>query len=115
MLPPALRSWLAVAVRKAAAWSCWSAVRYLTHLSHQVIVEVERNLQRKLPSALPSFRLIVDRCLRVVPDPQPADLSPYCGLADPEDLPIFPDPLVGEPYAQVQRPRTWQVEGMIPL
>ena len=57
--------------------------------SRQVIVEAERNLQRKLPAALPSFRLIVDRCLRVVPDPQPADLSPYSELADPKDLPIL--------------------------
>ncbi len=37
--------------------------------SQQVVVEAERNLIAKLPQALPAFRLIADRCLRVVPDP----------------------------------------------
>ena len=57
--------------------------------SEQVIVEAERNLSAKLAQALPAFQLIVSRCLRVVPDPQPADLGPTVGLADPKDLPIL--------------------------
>ena len=57
--------------------------------SRQVIGEVERNLAGKLPAALPSFHLIVQRCLRVVPDPLSIDLTPYAGLADPKDLPIL--------------------------
>ena len=57
--------------------------------SQQVIVEAERNLAEKLPNALPAFRLIVDRSLRVVPDPVPSDLTPYAGLADPKDLSIL--------------------------
>ena len=57
--------------------------------SQQVIVEVERNLADKLPAALPAFQVIVQRCLRVVPDPEPADLAAYVGLADPKDLPIL--------------------------
>jgi len=57
--------------------------------SQQVIDEAERNLADKLHQALPAFRLIVSRCLRVVPDPQPTDLQPYSGLADPADLPIL--------------------------
>jgi len=57
--------------------------------SQQVIVEAERNLGEKLPKTLPAFGLIVNRCLRVVPDPQPADLLPHTGLADPKDLPIL--------------------------
>jgi hypothetical protein len=57
--------------------------------SRQVIIEAERNLAEKLPRALPAFGLIVNRCLRVVPDPQPADLLPHTGLADPKDLPIL--------------------------
>jgi len=57
--------------------------------SEQVIVEAERNLAEKLPQALPAFRLIVSRCLRVVPDPQPADLRAHAELADPKDLPIL--------------------------
>jgi hypothetical protein len=57
--------------------------------SEQVIAEAGRNLAEKLPQALPAFRLIASRCLRVVPDPSPTDLQPYRGLADPVDLPIL--------------------------
>jgi predicted nucleic acid-binding protein len=57
--------------------------------SEQVIVEAERNLEAKLPAALPSFRLIVARCLSLVPTPRPQDLSRYHGLADAKDLPIL--------------------------
>jgi hypothetical protein len=57
--------------------------------SQQVVAEAERNLADYLPAALPAFRMIVSRCLRVVPDPSPADLMPYAGLADPKDLPIL--------------------------
>jgi hypothetical protein len=57
--------------------------------SRQVVVEAERNLAAKLPETLPAFRLIVDRCLHVVPDPGPADLADHTGRADPKDLPIL--------------------------
>ncbi len=57
--------------------------------SRQVVVEAERNLGEKLPETLPAFRLIVSRCLRVVPDPEPAELVPHVGLADPKDLPVL--------------------------
>ena len=57
--------------------------------SRQVVTEAERNLAAKLPRALPAFRLLVDRCLRVEPDPPPAGLTSYEGLADPKDLPIL--------------------------
>ena len=57
--------------------------------SQQVIAETERNLEEKLPQALPAFRLLVSRCLRVVPDPRPEDLAVYAGAADPKDLPIL--------------------------
>src|SRR6266536_1581313 len=50
--------------------------------------ETERNLDEKLPAALSAFQAIVSRCLRVVSDPQPADLTAHVGLADPKDLPI---------------------------
>ena len=40
----------------------------------QAVTEAERNLGEKLPQALPAFRLIVSRCLRVVPDPRPGEL-----------------------------------------
>lgn len=57
--------------------------------SQQVTTEAERDLAAKLPQTLPAFRLIVSRCLRLVPDPPPADLESYAGLADPKDLPIL--------------------------
>jgi hypothetical protein len=57
--------------------------------SQQVIAEAERNLAAKLPQALPEFRLLVSRCLKVVPDPAPADLARHSGAAHPKDLPIL--------------------------
>jgi predicted nucleic acid-binding protein len=57
--------------------------------SIQAITEVERNLADKLPSKLPELRLITSRSLRVVADPEPEDLVPYEGQADPKDLPIL--------------------------
>lgn len=57
--------------------------------SQQVLVEAERNLTDKIPKVLPVFNLLVSRCLRVVPDPQPADLLIHSGAADPKDLPIL--------------------------
>jgi predicted nucleic acid-binding protein len=57
--------------------------------SVQVITEVERNLAEKMPKALPAFRMLVSRCLKVVPDPKIEDLTNSAGLADPADLPIL--------------------------
>jgi hypothetical protein len=57
--------------------------------SEQVITEAARNLEAKIPKALPAFRHLVNRCLRVVKDPEPGDLQPYMGLADLKDLPIL--------------------------
>lgn len=57
--------------------------------SQQAVTEVERNLASKLPTKLPEFHLLVSRCLRVAPDPEPADLLPYVSQADPKDLPIL--------------------------
>jgi hypothetical protein len=57
--------------------------------SLQAVSEVERNLSEKLPIKLPEFRLLVSRCLQVVPDPEPAQLEPYPGQADAKDLPLL--------------------------
>jgi hypothetical protein len=57
--------------------------------SQQAITEVERNLTEKLPASLLAFRRIVNRCLRVIPDPELSDLAHYEGQADSEDLPIL--------------------------
>jgi len=58
-------------------------------VSEQVIVEVERNLAGYLPTALPMFGQLVGRCLRIVPDPIPAELAVCHDLADPKDTPIL--------------------------
>ena len=57
--------------------------------SDQVITEVERNLIAKIPSTLPTFRLLVSRCLKVVPNPKTSELKPFMSLADPKDVPIL--------------------------
>lgn len=57
--------------------------------SEQAIVEVERNLQEKLPAKLGEFRLIVNRSVRVVADPKVIDLVKYRERAHPEDLPLL--------------------------
>ena len=57
--------------------------------STQVITEVERNLQEKMPKALPAFHLLVTRCLKVMEDPKLAEINEYHGLANTGDLPIL--------------------------
>ncbi len=57
--------------------------------SQQAVTEVERNFEQKLPDKLPELRLILRRCLRVVPDPEPEALAAHEGKADPKDLPIL--------------------------
>jgi hypothetical protein len=57
--------------------------------STQVITEVERNLQEKMPKALPAFHLLVTRCLKVMQDPKLAEINEYHGLANLSDLPIL--------------------------
>lgn len=57
--------------------------------SRQAMTEAERNLSTKLPDALTTFRFLADRCLHVVPDPRPEDLTSHTGIADHKDLPIL--------------------------
>jgi len=57
--------------------------------SLQVLTEVERNLDAKLPAAVSMFQDLSRRCLRIVPDPQAAELVPLRGLADSKDLPLL--------------------------
>ena len=55
--------------------------------SRQAIVEAERNLNAKLPQSLTTFRLLVERSLRVIPNPSKEDLAAYTASPDPKDLP----------------------------
>lgn len=58
-------------------------------IPQQAIDEAERNLQAKLPRALPAFQMLVQRCLQIAPTPQPAALTRHEGKADAKDLPIL--------------------------
>jgi len=59
------------------------------YVSQQVLDEAERNLQAKLPQALPAFRMIVSRCIQKVPNPKASEVQRYAGLAGRADLPIL--------------------------
>ncbi|MDP2977024.1 MAG: PIN domain-containing protein [Anaerolineales bacterium] len=57
--------------------------------SQQVITEAERNLQEKMPAALPAFQLLASRCLRVVADPTADEIKTLAKSSDPKELPIL--------------------------
>ncbi len=57
--------------------------------SEQVVAEAKRNLEMKLPQALPSLWLLLNRSLRLVSVPIPEELIPYFGMADQKDLSIL--------------------------
>jgi len=57
--------------------------------SEQAVKEVERNLAEKIPEKLPDYHLLISRSLRIIVDPQPAELIASEGQADPKDLPIL--------------------------
>jgi hypothetical protein len=73
--------------------------------SRQAITEAERNLSAKLPRALTTFRLLVERSLHVVPDPSRQDLVAHKGIADPKDLPIGEIGRVNYPLVSAIRER----------
>jgi predicted nucleic acid-binding protein len=59
--------------------------------SAHVIAEVERNLLRKLPAALPAFRLLVDAAVALVDEAQPELAKSIAEAADAhaKDAPIL--------------------------
>jgi predicted nucleic acid-binding protein len=65
--------------------------KILLTVSEQVIVEVERNLARKAPQALPFARqLILATHLRIVRDPSPSLVQAHQDwMAHPADVPIL--------------------------
>jgi predicted nucleic acid-binding protein len=58
-------------------------------VSSQVVREAERNLQRKLPAALPAFRALVEAACHPVDDPTEAQIAVLRGQGDPKDIPIL--------------------------
>ena len=63
---------------------------YQLVLSHQVIDECERNLQKKHPAVLPYFaQLLAHINLVVVPNPVPLALEPWLPHIEAKDAPIL--------------------------
>jgi predicted nucleic acid-binding protein len=54
------------------------------------LVEVERNLTRKLPKALPVYQEYLPKLsLTVIPFPTVEELTEYCGAINNKDLPVL--------------------------
>lgn len=83
----------------AGSASTTGAAHILLHLSDLTLIEgitslqakaeATRNLQAKLPLALPAFRTIVEEALTIVSDPAAQDLKKFHGDSHPKDLPIL--------------------------
>jgi len=66
--------------------------------SEQVLIEAERNLEEKLPKAIPEYRRFLTTCpLEKVPDPSPVDVAGTGGIIHAKDASI----LVAAKNAQV--------------
>jgi predicted nucleic acid-binding protein len=60
------------------------------------LAEVEKNLQAKLPAAIPVFRSCLKLMnIEIVPLPTKRDLLPLAGMTDEKDLPIIASALQG--------------------
>jgi predicted nucleic acid-binding protein len=57
--------------------------------SEQAVAEAEHNLAATVPAAVPVFRELVAAAVRVVPDPEAAEVVALAGRAHPKDLPIL--------------------------
>jgi len=57
--------------------------------SHTVIEECRKNLQKKLPDALPKFEKIISHTLKVVDNPARRQTAKYHKMAHEKDLPIL--------------------------
>lgn len=58
-------------------------------IPEQAIGEAQKNLSLKVPHALPAFNMLVQRSLKIVPNPDQTLLARYAGQADAKDLPIL--------------------------
>jgi putative PIN family toxin of toxin-antitoxin system len=54
------------------------------------LVEIERNLEKKMPGALPVYHRYLPKLnLEIVPLPSPEDVERFEGAADENDLPVL--------------------------
>jgi predicted nucleic acid-binding protein len=60
------------------------------------LIEVERNLHRKLPLALPVFHEYFPRlALEIIPLPTPKELEPWLGITADKDVPVIVSAMIG--------------------
>jgi len=61
------------------------------------MIEIERNLARKLPSALPVFQEYLPRMnLEIVPLPKYEELEPWFGITADKDVPVIVSAINGK-------------------
>lgn len=61
------------------------------------LIEIERNLQKKMAGALPAYRLYLPKLrLQIIPVPSPEDLRPLGGAAADKDLPVLASAINGK-------------------
>ena len=58
-------------------------------VSAQVVREAERNLERKVPAAIPTFRALLAAACQLVGDPSEDRMAALQEQADPKDVPIL--------------------------
>ncbi|MCC5907793.1 MAG: PIN domain-containing protein [Balneolaceae bacterium] len=58
-------------------------------VSKKVIEECRKNIQNKLPDALPHFEQIIDHAVKIVDNPAQKELKDYLNMADEKDVPIL--------------------------
>ena len=81
--------------------------------SPQALREAEENLRRKLPIALPAFRVIRSSSLGREVDPAPSHLRAAEGRAHPDDVPILAAALTADcDYLVTHNTRHYRTAGM---
>jgi predicted nucleic acid-binding protein len=61
------------------------------------VLEIERNLEKKMPAALPIYRCYLPKLkLEIIPLPSREDLGPLAGAADDKDLPVLASAINGK-------------------
>jgi len=60
------------------------------------LIEIERNIEKKMPAALPIYRLYLPKLkLEVIPMPSSVDLAPLRGATEDKDLPVLASAISG--------------------
>ena len=63
------------------------------------LVEMERNLKKKLPDLLPVYRKYLPKMnLKVVPLPKPEELEKFFGMIADKDVPVFVSAIKGQAH-----------------